>query len=102
LNAFTLWKPARLTVTRGTVGVFHKTEHSYRQFCRTCGGHLMTAHPHLDVVDVSAVTLSELRFAPQLHVHYQEAILPLRDGLPKFRDLPSELGGSGEMLEEKS
>jgi hypothetical protein len=37
---------------------------------------------------------------PKLHVHYQERVLPLPDGLPKFRDLPKETGGSGDTLPE--
>jgi hypothetical protein len=27
-------------------------------------------------------------------------VLPIRDGLPKLKDFPSELGGSGETLPE--
>jgi hypothetical protein len=27
-------------------------------------------------------------------------VLPIRDGLPKLKDFPSELGGSGEMVTE--
>jgi len=26
--------------------------------------------------------------------------MPMKDGLPKFKDFPSELGGSGETLPE--
>jgi hypothetical protein len=99
VNAFTLWATGSVKVTRGEPGVFHKTDSSYRQFCRTCGGHLMTAHPTLDIVDVYAATLPTLKFVPELHVHYQESVLELHDGLPKFRDLPKEMGGSGQRLE---
>jgi hypothetical protein len=99
VNAFTLWTSGRVKVTRGEPGVFHKTDSSYRQFCRTCGGHLMTAHPRFDLIDVYAATLPSLELVPELHVHYQESVLPLRDGLPKFRDLPEEMGGLGERLE---
>ena len=100
VNAFTLWKPESVKVVRGDVGVYHKTDSSHRQFCLSCGGHLMTAHPLVHLVDVYAATLRTLAFAPELHVHYQETVLPLRDGLPKFRDLPEEMGGSGETLPE--
>jgi hypothetical protein len=27
-------------------------------------------------------------------------VLPMRDGLPKLKDFPSEFGGSGEMVAE--
>ncbi|HEY6727116.1 MAG TPA: GFA family protein [Polyangiaceae bacterium] len=100
VNAFTLWRTDSVQVVRGDVGVYHKTEQSHRQFCLSCGGHLMTAHPLVGLVDVYAATLPALAFAPALHVHYQEAVLPLRDGLPKFRDLPKDMGGSGDTLPE--
>jgi hypothetical protein len=59
---------------------------------------VMTVHPGFASIDVHASTVPELAFIPQLHVHYQEAVLKLADGLPKFRDLPQELGGSGETI----
>jgi hypothetical protein len=73
---------------------------SHRQYCRLCGGHLMTAHPPLNMVDVYAATLPTLAFAPQLHVNYAETVLPVRDGLPKLKDFPAEFGGSGELMRE--
>jgi hypothetical protein len=27
-----------------------------------------------------------LKFAPGVHVNYAETVLPMRDGLPKFKD----------------
>jgi hypothetical protein len=100
VNAFTLWKPDAIRVTAGAqhVGVFHKTERSYRQFCTQCGGHLMTQHPHWDLIDVYAATLPAFHHTPGVHVHYQETVLPMHDGLPKMKDLPSEMGGSGATL----
>src|SRR5580704_18221915 len=64
VNAFTLWKPDNVAVTQGGehLGTFHKTETSYRQFCRICGGHLMTVHPPFDMIDVYAATLPDLKF----------------------------------------
>jgi hypothetical protein len=35
-----------------------------------------------------------------VHVHYQEKRVPIRDGLPKMKDLPKEMGGSGVVLAE--
>ncbi len=102
VNAFTLWKPESVQVTKGAdqIGTYNKTDMSYRQFCRACGGHLMTKHPPLDLVDVFAATIPELAFAPQLHVNYGEKVMSVRDGLPKMKDFPAELGGSGETLAE--
>jgi hypothetical protein len=102
VNAFTLWKPESVEVIGGhaNVRIFHKTDASHRQFCFACGGHLMTAHPPFKLIDVYAATIPDFPFVPKLHVHYQEAVLPLRDGLPKFRDLPKEMGGSGDTIPE--
>jgi hypothetical protein len=33
-------------------------------------------------------------------VNYAETVLPMRDGLPKMKDFPKELGGSGDTLSE--
>ena len=102
VNAFTLWAPEAVRVTRGAdaIGTFRKTERSDRKFCKTCGGHLMTAHPHWNLVDVYAAVLPELRHEAGVHVHYQESVLPIRDGVPKMKDLPAEMGGSGATLAE--
>ncbi len=35
-----------------------------------------------------------------VHVNYAETVLPMKDGLPKFKDFPAEMGGSGENLPE--
>lgn len=102
INAFTLWKPANVKVTKGEedIGVFHKSEQSYRQFCVKCGGHIMTAHPPMDLVDVYAAVVPEFPFEPVVHVHYGEKVVSVKDGLPKLNDLPAEMGGSGKTLNE--
>ncbi len=33
-----------------------------------------------------------------MHVHYGEKVLSVPDGLPKYREMPSSFGGSGEEL----
>jgi hypothetical protein len=102
VNAFTLWKPQNVRVTKGAefLGKFSKTESSNRQFCKRCGGHLMTDHPSLGLVDVYAATIPTLKFSPGVHVNYAETVLPMNDGLPKLRDFPAELGGSGVAVPE--
>jgi hypothetical protein len=102
VNAFTLWKPHDVRVTKGAefIGKFMKTEASVRQYCKRCGGHLMTDHPKLGLVDVYAATIPTLKFRPAVHVNYAETVLPMRDGLPKLRDFPAEMGGSGDVVPE--
>jgi hypothetical protein len=100
VNAFSLWKPEAVKVTKGegNIGVYHKTEKSYRKFCTTCGGHLMADHPGFGLVDVYAATIPTYRHEPALHVNYGEHVLRIADGLPKFKDMPKEMGGSGELM----
>mgnify|MGYP000969847338 CR=1 FL=1 len=102
INAFSLWKPEAVRITKGEdhVGIYHKTEKSYRKFCTRCGGHLLTDHLLWGLIDVYAATIPTYRFQPQVHVNYGETVLRIRDGLPKMRDLPKEMGGSGETLPE--
>lgn len=102
VNAFSLWKPEAVKVTSGAehVATFTKSPASERQYCAQCGGHLMTNHPSLGVVDVFAATLPTLKFVPGVHINYAETALPMRDGLPKLRDFPADFGGSGEAIPE--
>jgi len=82
------------------IGVYHRTENSHRKWCKTCGGHLLTEHPGAGLIDVYAATIPGLEFKPGLHVHYQESVLRIHDGLPKMKDMPKEMGGSGATLPE--
>ena len=66
----------------------------------SCGGHVMTDHPPLGLIDVYAATIPSLAFKPGVHVNYAETVLRMKDGLPKLKDFPKEFGGSGEMVAE--
>jgi hypothetical protein len=102
VNAFTLWPPKSVTVTRGAdlLGSYSKTPHSIRRWCKACGGHVLTEHPGLGLTDVYAAVIADFAFAPLLHVNYGETALHIRDGLPKQSDMPQEMGGSGTSLPE--
>lgn len=102
VNAFTLWPPSAVTITRGAelVGAYNKTEHSIRKWCKACGGHLLTEHPGFGLTDVYAAVIPDFPFEPGLHVNYGETVLHLHDGLPKQKDFPKEMGGSGISLPE--
>ncbi len=97
VNAFTLWKPEALQITRGAdqIRTYSKTPRSLRKWCASCGGHLFTEHPAWDLVDVYAAVIPAFPFAAGVHVNYQESVLPIHDAAPKLKDLPSEMGGSG-------
>jgi hypothetical protein len=102
VNAFSLWKPEAVKITKGAdnIGVYNKTPMSLRKWCKTCGGHLFAEHPPLQLIDVFAAMLPGLKFQPAVHVNYQESVLSVKDGLPKMKDFPSEMGGSGAVLPE--
>jgi hypothetical protein len=102
VNAFTLWPPGQVKVVAGAdqIATYHKTDRSHRKWCKSCGGHIMTDHPAMGLVDVYAALLPDLQFKPALHVFYSEKVLPIKDGLPKMSDVPANLGGSGKTLPE--
>jgi len=102
VHAATLWPATNVRVLKGAdkIGVFKKTEASHRQFCTGCGSPVFVGHPALGMTDVPAGRIPHFAFAPQLHVHYGEKVMSMRDGLPKFKDMPKDFGGSGETLPE--
>jgi hypothetical protein len=102
VNAFTLWQPSAVTITRGAdqLRQYSKTDRSIRKWCGRCGGHVLNEHPLWKLVDVYAAMLPELPFKPEVHVNYGETVLRMRDGLPKLRDVPPAMGGSGISLAE--
>ena len=102
VNAFTLWKADSVKVTKGAehLATYQKTAFSKRQYCAKCGGHVMANHEPVGLIDVYAATLPTLPFKPGVHVNYSETVLPMKDGLPKLKDFPAELGGSGQAVPE--
>lgn len=102
VNAFTLWKPESVRVQRGAehIATYNKTKTSFRKWCTKCGGHVFTEHPLWGVTDVYAATIPSFPYKPALHVNYQETVLRIKDGLPKMKDMPAEMGGSGIVIAE--
>lgn len=102
VNSYTLWRPDAVKITKGgdNIGTYNKTPTSFRKWCKSCGGHVFTEIPSLGLTDVFASVIPGFPFRPARHVNYQEAVLRIRDGLPKFRDFPGEAGGSGELMPE--
>lgn len=102
VNAFALWPPEAVRITQGAddLGTFGKTPASQRKWCKKCGGHVLTEHSAMGLIDVYAAVVPDFPFRPGVHVHYQETTLHIRDGLPKMKDLPKEMGGSGATTAE--
>ena len=103
VNAFTLWKPEALqSHARApiSIGTYSKTPRSNRKWCKRCGGHLFTEHPAWGLTDVYAAVIPDFPYQPGVHVNYQETKLRMHDGLPKLKDFPKEMGGSGIAIPE--
>tara|TARA_B100001113_G_scaffold145470_1_gene119195 strand:- start:3676 stop:4095 length:420 start_codon:yes stop_codon:yes gene_type:complete len=102
INAAVLWKSENVKIVQGeeNLNTYNKTEGSTRTWCTKCGGHLMNVHPTMGMTDLYHAITPQLEFNPMFHVHYGETVLKIADGLPKFKDLPKDIGGSGETLEE--
>src|SRR5262249_10866903 len=85
VNAFTLWKQQAVRVTRGEekVASYNKTPHTFRSWCKVCGGHLFAEHPGLGLTDVFAAVIPDFPFDPTLHIHYGESVIFVRDALPR-------------------
>jgi hypothetical protein len=100
--AFTLWKTDQVKVTRGeeSLGRFKSSDFSERRYCTKCGGNVMVDHASIGMRDIAAGKLPSLAFKPAVHLNYEETVLPMKDGLPKLRDFPKEVGGTGEAMPE--
>lgn len=59
-----------------------------------------TEHPGMGLADVYAASIPAFPYRAGIHVHYQETVLHIKDGLPKMKDVPKEMGGSGVSVAE--
>ncbi len=60
----------------------------------------MNQHAGIGAVDVAPAQLPTIQFQPAVHLNYEESVLPVKDGLPKLRDFPAEIGGTGTAMAE--
>lgn len=97
--AFTIWPKNQVKVS-GEIGSFNKVGTSDRKFCLNCGGHFMLDHPEMGVIDIRAAVFPNLSFEPKVHLFYAERVMDVTDGLPKFSDMPAQIGGSGKLVSE--
>ncbi|MDA0822265.1 MAG: GFA family protein [Proteobacteria bacterium] len=107
VHAYTIWQRDNVVVRAGakSLATFQSSPDSlsHRQYCSKCGGHVMISHPELGIYDVFSGVSPGLKFVPTMHLNYAEAVLPMSDGLPKYKDFPFEFGGlrgSGVLMDE--
>ena len=103
VTSATLFKPEDVKITAGKelIQRYEQNEGHAKCWCSKCGGHLMNDHTvGYGFIDVYGALLQDFVFTPTAHINYENAILRMTDGLPKFKDFPTEFGGSGELLEE--
>lgn len=102
VTAYALWPTALVKVTKGaaTLGSAKRNEGLIMQFCTTCGGNVMSVSMSAGLTDAYPMRIAGFDFQPLYHVNYAERAIDMRDGLPKFRDMPEQAGGSGDMMPE--
>lgn len=100
--AYALWPSTMVQVTKGEVrlGKAPRNENVAGYFCTDCGGNIMAISSVAGTTDVFPMIIEGFEFEPAAHVNYGERIIDMRDGLPKFRDMPEGAGGSGKMMPE--
>ena len=57
-------------------------------------------HPTLTLIRIPVELLPTFNFKATVDLNYEDTVLPMKDGLPKLKDFPAEIGGSGETMAE--
>ena len=52
----------------------------------------MTEHPKMGLIDVYSAVINQFEFNLSVHVFYSEKKISMLDRLPKFNDMPKEMG----------
>lgn len=101
INAWSGW-PANKVSVSGPITESDKDPGSGRISCSKCGGNVANRKPTAKMMVIYPMTLanSGLDFQPNMHIFYDERVMDVNDGLPKFVDVPESFGGSGKMAEE--
>ncbi len=103
INAWSIWPDAKVQID-GPVITSTVSEQSRRVSCKKCGGCVANLKPAVNMTVIYPMTLAgpeaTFRFDPQFHIFYNERVMDVSDGLPKFIDMPKPFGGSGETAEE--
>jgi hypothetical protein len=76
--------------------------YSKRKVCAKCFAGVLVQHDPTNMINVQGgvIDWGNAGFRPTMHVNYTSAIMPVNDGLPKFKDYPGAFGGTDEMVAE--
>ena len=66
----------------------------------TLTAHVFTDLPVFGLEEIYPGVVPDLVHEPTVHLFYGSKTVAVKDGLPKFKDLPADFGGSGDMLPE--
>lgn len=104
VNAPVLWPRDRVRFVKGEDELRHysKTGHPEGGLysCSVCNGPVGVYLFDAGLFDIYAGLIRDLTFTPTLHINYENAVLRIKDGLPKYKDMPEEAGGGGELIPE--
>lgn len=109
VTSFAMWTPDAVTIAQGKKDIarFSRTPETPRAWCARCGSHIGAFRDKYDPphMAISPHMLPTFLFAPTLHVFCDEAVIDVRDNLPRYRDLPpgfakprTKIAGSGELM----
>ena len=98
MMAWSAW-PADAVTVKGETRTVTQCDATHRVTCVNCGGKIMGIKPQdgVNVLFPSVLAGSGAPFEPMGHMYYDQRMLDIDDGLPKFADKPEALGGSGRM-----
>ena len=104
VNTPVLWPLNKVRFVKGEDKLRHysNTGHAEagRYSCGVCNGLVGVNLFEAGLFDIFAGLVSDLTFTPTLHINYENAVLRVKDGLPKLKDMPKDFGGSGETVPE--
>ena len=102
VNTWAIWEGDAVEITRGeTLLGKYDSGRNERHWCSQCGSGLMNRKPDgQTIVYADVLCASGYIHQPICHIHCEESVYDIQDGLPKYLDLPRAWGGSGKKVAE--
>lgn len=84
----------------GKTKLYQPCGFSIRKTCAKCHSNILNDHGGIVDVNGGVWNWGPEGFQPAFHLNYESAVLKMKDGLPKYKDFPSDFGGSNELMSE--